>query len=101
MYEELPEVDEIINNHLVVIFSKPKCYYCDLAADLLTEKNVSFIKFNIGDYLNDENFDTFYDNLIKKSGQKTFPMIFMKQTFIGGYSELKELCDSINTPEGD
>ena len=95
MYEELPKVDELINNHLVVIFSKPSCVYCDLAADLLAEKGVSFIKFNIGDYTNDENFDEFLDDLMEKTNQKTFPMIFMKQKFIGGYSDLKKLVDGI------
>ena len=95
-YNELPSVNKIIGDHLIVIFSKPSCVYCDLAADLLTDKNVSFIKFNIGDYTDDENFDDFFTELIEKTNQKTFPMIFMKQKFIGGYSELKKLVDGID-----
>jgi len=69
----------------ITIYTTKTCMYCNLAKNLLIEKNIDFKEINI------ENDLTIFNELIKKTNSKTVPQIFINEKFIGGYTELHEL----------
>lgn len=81
------------DNDIFVIFGLSYCGYCKNAINYLKSKNISYKYYNI-----DKDYDIFF-NLIKlvnkidpnlniNPDHKTFPVIFLKKHFIGGYSDL-------------
>lgn len=65
-----------------VVISKDDCNYCDLAKDLLIEKEINFVEFVIP---NCEEILAF----MKYSNLKTVPQVFVNGMIIGGYKELE------------
>ncbi|MGE3610665.1 MAG: glutaredoxin domain-containing protein [Bacteriovoracaceae bacterium] len=74
----------------ITIYSLVHCPYCVRAKDLLSRNNIPF-KEVIADELPRPEID----KLFTRSGMRTFPQIFATNDLIGGYSELKELDDTI------
>lgn len=70
------------------IYSINNCSYCDAAKNLLKSRNIEFEEINLTND-DDGKFD-----LIKKTGQRTFPQVFFGEKFIGGYTDLKSFLDS-------
>lgn len=73
------------------IYSKSGCYYCTKAKELLKTVNPSPIIINCDEYLFEDR-DGFLQFIENKAGKsyKTFPMIFHKGTFIGGFTETEK-----------
>ena len=70
----------------IVIYTGPMCNYCSAAKHLLNKKKVSYEEIDIG---YDEKKR---EEMSKKSnGAKTIPQIFIGETYVGGYNELKAL----------
>lgn len=73
---------------LYVLYTKEDCVYCKKAKELLAEKGLKTLQFNI-----DEDFDAL--EWFVEQGYKTVPQIFKIQgetrTHIGGYTELEAL----------
>jgi glutaredoxin 3 len=69
----------------VVIYTRALCGYCAAACKLLDEKGVAYdeIDATMSGELRREMKD--------RSGQSTFPQIFINDEPIGGYDELAEL----------
>ena len=70
----------------VVIYTGPICNFCSAAKHLLSKKKVNYEEIDIGD--NPEKRD---EMLRKSNGMKTIPQIFIGETYVGGYQELKDL----------
>lgn len=72
----------------VVIYSKPSCPYCDLAKQLLDARHVPYevIRIDLDDSLR--------DTMIRLSGRRTVPQIFINDEPIGGYDDLAALAKS-------
>lgn len=69
----------------VVIYSRPMCFYCENAKELLNRKNVIFKDIDL-------TWDMeLHQKLINETGQTTVPYIFIHDKFIGGYSDLEKL----------
>lgn len=66
----------------VVIYSTAQCPYCVQAKQLLEQKNVSFEEIRI-----DKNPEK-ADEMIKRSGRKTVPQIFINDHHVGGCDDL-------------
>jgi len=72
----------------VIVYSTTYCPYCDNAKSLLKRLNIPFEDINVEDQpelrqkLSAEN-----------GGWRTVPMIFIDNTFVGGYTDLKKLHD--------
>ena len=67
----------------VTIWSKPSCQYCDMAKSLLKTKGIDFTENKIGEgYTRD-------DLLAAVPTARTVPQIFVDDTLIGGFQELK------------
>jgi glutaredoxin 3 len=69
----------------VIIYTTSYCPYCTAAKNLLKQKKVSFQEVDI---TNDEKKR---EELEKKTGWMTVPMIFIGDEFVGGSSELHAL----------
>jgi glutaredoxin 3 len=75
------------------IYTKDKCPFCVRAKDLLDNKAPLVIECDA--YLTDagtrEAFLSFIQQLNGGEPYKTFPMIFLDGSFVGGFSELRRL----------
>ena len=70
----------------VVIYTGPLCNYCSAAKHLLNKKKISYTEFDIGvDSLKRQEMQE------KTNGARTIPQIFIGDTYVGGYNELKAL----------
>ena len=85
-----------INSKDIIIFGLSYCGYSAKTVEYLKQKNIKF-KY----YIVDKYYDIFikllhelskiYLNLNINIHHKTFPVIFIKNKFIGGYNELINL----------
>uniref|UniRef100_A0A286XW49 Glutaredoxin-2, mitochondrial n=1 Tax=Cavia porcellus TaxID=10141 RepID=A0A286XW49_CAVPO len=75
------EIQEIISNNCVVIFSKTSCFYCTTAKKIFHDMNVNYKVVEL-DML--EYGSQFQDALYKMTGERTVPRIFVNGIFIGG-----------------
>ena len=79
-----------VNNHdpktnSIILYSSPFCGYCTAAKRLLKNKGADFFEINV-------LFNTKQrEQMIKLSGRRTVPQIFIGGQHIGGYAELSEL----------
>jgi glutaredoxin 3 len=69
----------------VVIYRTPYCPYCVRAATLLTRKGVPFREVDVSD---DQQAR---ERLLRETGQRTVPQIFINGTPVGGYDDLAAL----------
>jgi glutaredoxin 3 len=67
-----------------VVWSKHHCPFCDQAKALLTHKGIEFEERKIGDGYTKE------DLLEAVPTARTVPQIFLDDTLIGGFTELKQ-----------
>ena len=70
----------------VVIYTGPMCNYCSAAKHLLNKKKVNYTEFDIAvDQSKSQEIQK------KTNGARTIPQIFIGDTYVGGYNELKAL----------
>jgi glutaredoxin 3 len=69
----------------IVIYSKSWCPYCERARSLLSRKGVSFVEIDI------EVQPEQREEMIRRSGRRTVPQIFIDERHIGGSDDLHEL----------
>ena len=62
------------------------CNYCSAAKHLLNKKKINYTEFDIG--LDSSKMQEMQE---KTKGAKTIPQIFIGETYVGGYTELKAL----------
>jgi len=72
----------------VKIYSKNYCPYCSRAKSLLERKGVAYEEINL------EGKDDEMSALIKETGMRTVPQIYVGDFFVGGFTELDELDKS-------
>jgi glutaredoxin len=70
----------------IIIYSKDQCPYCDNARDLLKRFGKEYIEYKL-----DKDFSR---AMIKEvfPTAKTFPIITLDKTYIGGYNDLCEIA---------
>ena len=71
----------------IVIYTAPECPYCSAAKELLRGKGLSLREIDVSD-------EDDFEELVKKTGWKTVPQIFINGKLIGGFRELKQLEES-------
>lgn len=67
----------------ISVFTKNGCVFCDLVKNYLNKNNIKFTLFL------DEEYDR--DEIMNKSGSRSFPQIFVGDNFIGGYDSVRKL----------
>jgi monothiol glutaredoxin len=89
--ELLARVEALVDANDVVILGMSMNPFPGRARRLLDERGVRYAYLGIGSY-----FSEWRVRLALKmwTGWPTFPMIFVKRTLIGGFSDLKQLADS-------
>ena len=70
----------------VLIYTGPMCNYCSAAKHLLNKKKVNYTEFDIA--LDSSKLQEMQE---KTNGARTIPQIFIGETYVGGYDELKAL----------
>ncbi len=69
----------------VVMYTTQYCPYCVAAKKLLQRKGVAFEEIDVG------GDDALREQVVKASGRRTVPQIFIDDRSIGGYEELRSL----------
>lgn len=69
----------------VRVYSTGYCPYCIMARRLLLQKGVRFEEIRV-----DENTGL-RDEMMRTSGRRTVPQIFVGETHVGGFDELSAL----------
>jgi glutaredoxin 3 len=69
----------------VTIYSKTYCPYCDRAKSLLASKGVAFEEINL------EGKPDEMQALVKRTGMRTVPQIFINGKLVGGFTDLAAL----------
>ena len=70
----------------VVIYTGPMCNYCSAAKHLLNKKKVDYTEFYIA--TDQSKMQEMHE---RTNGARTIPQIFIGETYVGGYTELKAL----------
>ena len=70
----------------VIIYTGPMCNYCGAAKHLLSKKKVDYTEFNIA-----TDPSKMQEMQERTKGARTIPQIFIGDTYVGGYMELKYL----------
>ena len=70
----------------VVIYTGPMCNFCSAAKHLLNKKKVNYTEFDIG-----VDSSKMQEMQERTKGARTIPQIFIGDTYVGGYNELKAL----------
>ncbi len=73
----------------VIVYTKNSCPYCDSAKRLLKQLSIPFEEENLEH--NPEKRQTLSQ---KANGYRTMPMIWVGDTFVGGFSDLDALNKS-------
>ena len=69
----------------IEVYSTPNCPFCVSAKALLKSKNLSFQEIDVSDDVES------LQKMIKLSGLRTVPQIFINNQSIGGFSELAQM----------
>ena len=73
----------MISNSLVTVYSKEECIFCELTKKYLKARGIDHV------IIDDKKYDK--NELMKKTGSRSFPQVFVKEKYIGGYEDLKKL----------
>lgn len=69
----------------IEVYSTPNCPFCVSAKELLKSKNLGFHEIDVSDDIDS------LQKMIKLSGLRTVPQIFINNQSIGGYEELSKM----------
>ncbi|NXG09891.1 GLRX2 protein, partial [Sakesphorus luctuosus] len=84
------QIQNIISDNCVVIFSKTTCPYCRMAKELFEGLNVHYTAVELDRNTNGRQFQ---DILEQMTGGRTVPRVFINGTCIGGATDTKKLHD--------
>lgn len=77
----------------ITIISKTECPYCIKAKLFLDNINIKFDTISLEP--SDEKYIEMRDFYFNKYNHKSFPLIFIGETFIGGYKELEKSYETL------
>lgn len=98
-----PNSDPIVkpDPNKIVVYSKPKCDYCekvklllqDMVSDTIIKSDV--VQIIDCDGILQRDRETFIGKMKQLTGQEkiTFPMVFAFGSYIGGFTETVKYCD--------
>ncbi|EPY52466.1 glutaredoxin Grx1 [Schizosaccharomyces cryophilus OY26] len=81
-------VESAIADNDVVVFAKTYCPYCHATEKVIADEKIKAKIFQL-DTL--DNGDEIQAYLLKKTGQRTVPNVFIHQKHIGGNSDFQDL----------
>jgi len=69
----------------IEVYSTPNCPFCVSAKELLKSKNLNFQEIDVSDDIDN------LQKMIKLSGLRTVPQVFINNQSIGGFDELSQM----------
>lgn len=87
---------------MITLYCKDDCKYCTKAKDYLVEKSIPYNEVKLDP--SSESYASQRDELVTKTNHKTFPFVFVGDTFVGGCDDmirayetlaLHEMCERI------
>ncbi|KAL7785477.1 glutaredoxin [Trichoderma ceciliae] len=84
------EVQRIIDQNNVVVFSKTWCPYCKATKQTLNELKA---EYKVVELDNRDDGDEIQEALLTISGQRSVPNIFIAKQHVGGNSDLQQLAN--------
>lgn len=84
------ELETLVKKHDAVVFSKTKCPFCVRAKAALTAEGVAFHVVE----LDTAGGAKWVPTLMKVTGQRTVPYVYVKSNFVGGATDLESLVSS-------
>ncbi|WP_346830760.1 glutaredoxin 3 [Pseudomonas abietaniphila] len=69
----------------VTLYTTETCPYCRSAKSLLASKGISMKEINV------QTQPAKREEMIKRSGRRTVPQIFIENAYIGGFDDLAKL----------
>ena len=90
------------NNKIWTVYTKSNCEYCTKVKKLLESNGIEYIGINSDNYIqNDKSKELFLEQIKNIIGReqiyKTFPMVFNKKNFIGGFVDTEKYLSDINS----
>ncbi|KFQ30832.1 hypothetical protein N332_05976, partial [Mesitornis unicolor] len=82
------QIQDIISDNCVVIFSKTTCPYCKRAKELFENMNINYTAVELDMITNGSQFQ---DVLEQMTGARTVPRVFVNGTFVGGATDTLRL----------
>ncbi|XKL63234.1 hypothetical protein PGB90_005598 [Kerria lacca] len=79
---------DTIKSEKIVIFSKSYCPFCKMAKEAFDKINASYFTVEL-DERNDG--EAIQDILLKLTGARSVPRVFVNEKFIGGGTDVKKL----------
>ena len=73
---------------LIKVYTSPYCGYCSAAKYLLESRGYEFEEIDL------QNDPELMQEIMRKSGQRTVPQIFIGEHSVGGYRELLAAASS-------
>jgi glutaredoxin len=91
---------ELPSQREFTIYCKKSCSYCEKAITLLENKKVIYYVIKSDDYClkNKNEFISFVQEKTKNKWNKTFPIIFHNEKYIGGFTDLEKYIEKIFVP---
>jgi glutaredoxin len=76
------------------VYTKSNCVYCLKLKQLLKDYDINFIEVNCDEYLTEnKNIFLLFIKSITNKNYNTFPMVFDKGVFIGGFTETNKYLE--------
>ncbi|KAL2146633.1 hypothetical protein VTI28DRAFT_3132 [Corynascus sepedonium] len=83
------KAQQLIDDNGVMVFSKSYCPYCNNTKRILDGLNAKYKAIELNQ---EEDGDDIQNALLKLSGQRTVPNIFINRIHIGGNSDLEAVA---------
>ena len=81
----------------ILIYSKPECSYCQKAKDFFKQLNLPYQETIMDP--SDPKYINKRDNLFNNTGHHSYPIIFIGDHLLGGYTELVHSYDTLSLHE--
>mmetsp|Transcript_46591 Transcript_46591/g.110789 ORF Transcript_46591/g.110789 Transcript_46591/m.110789 type:complete len:377 (-) Transcript_46591:141-1271(-) len=91
--EVASKIDDLIQEHPVILFTKSTCPFCAQAKQTLDEEGAKYFDFDLLD-LPDEDVRAYQTRLMEMTGARTVPRVFIEGKCIGGCDDVVELSYS-------
>lgn len=85
------DIDQLINENNCIVFSKKGCKFCNKLKTELDDLSIEYKEIIMDPESPD--YEVLKNNLVARTQHSTFPQLFIKTLFFGGYTEfIKAAC---------
>ena len=85
-------VNDIIQNHSIVVFSKNHCYKCNILKQFLYSENIDFYNCVIDDFDDEDKIFDIVDTLKSLTNFSQYPVCYIDKEYIQSLDKIKKKC---------